>query len=116
MQSPCFHCPCNSCGGNHSAGGDGPAFTVGGTLYVDLAGSTPIANAAVHILDADGDDVVLTTAANGNFWSTDAFAFPVTTHASLCPDTDPMIAPLDPSGGDCNKGGCHTAGFRVAIR
>ena len=104
--------PCMPC---HAAGGDGPTFTIAGTLYDDLAGSAAVSDAAIHIIDATGKDVALTTAANGNFWSTEPFAFPVLTYASLCPDTHDMISPLDESGGDCNKGGCHVAGFRVAL-
>jgi hypothetical protein len=104
--------PCLTC---HAAGGDGPAFTVGGTLYEDLAGTATLADATVHVVDADGQDLALPVAANGNFWTAAPLAFPIRTHASMCPDTNPMLSPLDASGGDCNKAGCHAAGFRVAL-
>lgn len=109
------HYPGEACLSCHADGASAPPFTIGGTLYVDLAGSAPLPDATIHIIDAEGTDIVLPVAANGNFWSTETLAYPVSTYASLCPDSREMITPLDPSGGDCNMAGCHTAGFRVAL-
>lgn len=104
--------PCLTC---HRAGGTGTAFTVGGTLYTDLAGTAPLPDGTIHLIDAEGTELTLPVAANGNFWTSEPMAFPVHTFASLCPDTRAMITPVDTTGGDCNMGGCHVAGFRVAL-
>jgi hypothetical protein len=104
--------PCLSC---HRAGGPGPAFTLAGTAYTTLAGGTPVVGATVHVVDATGADVALVTARNGNFWTAQPFAFPVTVRASRCPETRPMIGAVSATGADCNRGGCHTAGFRIYL-
>jgi len=107
------HNPGTACMDCHKAGGTGPLFTVGGTIYTDLTGAAAITDATVRVVDATGADFALPVAANGNFWSTDAMEFPVHTFASRCPDMRDMVSPLDQSGGNCNQGGCHSGGFRV---
>ena len=104
--------PCLQC---HTAGGEGPAFTMGGTLYTGAASTTPIAGATIHAVDGNGVDVKLVTALNGNFWTNKTIVFPVTVRASRCPDTKAMIAPVATAGGNCNMGGCHGTGARVYL-
>lgn len=104
-----------ACLGCHTGAGGIPAFTVGGTLYSDAAGTAPVAGATIHLVDANQNDVTIVTADNGNFWTTQTLVFPVTTHASLCPDTARMFTPLDQTGGDCNSSGCHAGTFRVHV-
>lgn len=102
--------PCLSC---HTAGGTGPAFTLAGTVFDGLAGDAPMAGISVRLRDADGTELSLTTSENGNFWTSQALTFPVTTSTSNCPNTHPMLSPVQQSGGDCNSAGCHVAGFRI---
>ncbi len=94
--------PCQLC---HGAGGDAPRFTLGGTLYTSSAGTARLPGATIVVIDANNVVHKLPSAQNGNFWTTEAITFPVTVHASLCPDTRPMISPV--ADGDCNAGGCH---------
>jgi hypothetical protein len=103
--------PCMAC---HAPGGEGPTFSLGGTLYDGIAG-TAVAGATIHVLDADGNDITMLSAANGNFWTTQAVAFPVTTHASACPTTIPMVSAVTETGADCNSAGCHADGFRIHV-
>ncbi len=100
--------------GNHNAGlaclschtGTGaPRWTLAGTLYASAAGGTPIGNATIVIVDNNGVEHSLATASNGNFYTNQALAFPVSVKASKCPDEKAMTG--KPAVGDCN--GCHTA-------
>ena len=109
------HHPGEDCMMCHYQGGGGPPFTYGGTLYTDVAGTAPVEGATIHMIDANGTDTLVTTAANGNFWSYDLVTYPVVAFASFCPDVKPMVTPLGESDGGCNKGGCHTGGFRVHV-
>ncbi len=99
----------------HYQGGEGPPFTFGGTLFADSGGSTPLAGGTFHLIDANGTDVIVVSQMNGNFWSTELVTFPVLAFGSLCPDVKPMIAPIRETDGSCNKGGCHTSGFRMHV-
>jgi hypothetical protein len=92
----------------HGPGGDGPNFTVGGTLYTDAAGNAPNAGGVVSIRDAAGTVIHMISAANGNFHTGQAVVLPVTTFSSKCPAIRPMIA--QSATGDCNSAGCHAAG------
>jgi hypothetical protein len=53
------------------------------------------------------------TASNGNFWAIDPIVAPAVAFSARCPDVIPMQAALTADGASCNRGGCHTAGFRV---
>ncbi len=101
--------------GNHNAGeacltchdGTGaPLFTLAGTIYTSAAGTTPLAAATVVVTDANGLELKLASATNGNFYTSATIAWPVTVKASKCPDELQMTS--QPAVGDCN--GCHTAG------
>jgi len=109
------HRPGEDCLMCHYQGGGGPPFSFGGTLYTDIAGTTPVAGAAIHVIDTMGTDAVVITAANGNFWSYDLLTFPAVAFASLCPDVTPMATPIGETDGSCNKSGCHTSGFGITV-
>jgi len=104
--------PCQSC---HAAGGSGPEFTLGGTLFDGLQSSTPITGATIVVTDDTGLEVKLTTADNGNFWTDRTLAYPITVAASGCPDHSPMVSAVQSSGADCNAGGCHVDTFRIHL-
>ncbi len=99
----------------HGLGGEGPRFTLGGTIFATLGGGAAVAGATVHLIDGQGTEVTLTTAPNGNFWSTASLTFPLTTYASLCPDVEPMVGPISAGNADCNSGGCHDADNRIHL-
>jgi hypothetical protein len=89
------------------AGNGGPDFTLAGTLYTSSAGGTPIAGGTITVTDADGTVVEVVSQNNGNFYTLAALTFPVQVSASRCPDSAAMSSD---AAGDCNAGGCHTAG------
>ena len=109
------HDPGQDCLMCHHQGGMASPYTFAGTLYADSGGSTPLAGATIHLIDAAGTDVVVTSQTNGNFWSTDLVVPPVLAFASSCPSIIPMINPIHTSDGSCNVSGCHTDGFRVHV-
>ena len=109
------HHPGEDCLMCHHQGGEGPPFTFGGTVFASSGGGAPLAGATIHLIDALGTDVVVTTQSNGNFWSTDLVTFPVLAFTSLCPDVKPMLTPLGETDGSCNRAGCHTSGFRMHV-
>ena len=106
--------PCLDC---HSPGGeeDAPEFRIAGTLYSSLAGGAALVGATVRVLDADGVEHRAVSARNGNFWIEATVAFPVQAVASSCPDAMAMSAPIDEAGGNCNRGGCHDADYRIYL-
>jgi hypothetical protein len=105
--------PCLKC--HDGGGGEAPTFTLGGTLYSDTAGTAPVTGATIRVIDANGEEITMVSARNGNFWTSQQMAFPVQVRASRCPDTQPMSSPVDQAGGDCNQAGCHDADFRVHL-
>ena len=131
-ESDCGTCPNDRCepaintsnSGRHKAGencrrchdgsGKPPFFSIAGTLYDGINSSTPVVGATIHIIDARGRELKLTTYQNGNFYSRDSnIVFPVTTFASRCPDVQDMSDPVSQSGGGCNS--CHTSGDRIHL-
>jgi len=92
---------CLNAGGCHGANPGSRVFTIGGTLYTTAAGTTAAPGATIFI----GTQKMI-VADNGNFYTTNPVTFPTTTKASLCPDTKPMVGPLNAAGdGNCNS--CH---------
>jgi hypothetical protein len=90
------------------------AMTIGGTLYGNIAGGAALAQATIHVVDATGVDVKISTATNGNFWSTQAVVFPVSVRASKCPNADQkMVSQVAAGQGSCNA--CHGAGNRIHL-
>ncbi len=104
--------PCMQC---HKAGGTGPQFTLGGTLYDGLNSTTAIDGATLRIVNASGTEVALHSALNGNFYTTQALAFPLTVSGSKCPDIKPMYTPVSEASADCNAAGCHDSTFRIHL-
>ena len=92
-------------------GEGGPAFTIGGTLFSDAAGSAAVAGVTVTLVNAEGTRIDMVSAENGNFWTDQPVAFPVTTYASSCPDLTAMQTLAD--SGNCN--GCHQAGDAITF-
>ena len=87
-------------------------WTVAGTLYTNAAGAAAISGANIEIIDAQNKKVVLATTDNGNFYTTQAFAFPVKVRASKCPDDAKMVASAT---GSCNSNSCHVSGKRIHL-
>jgi hypothetical protein len=98
----------------HSAAGGATTFTIGGTLFSAATGGTAVAQATIHLVDGANNDVKLSTATNGNFWTTQAVTFPLKVRASLCPNTDQSMQSQITSG-DCNSSSCHTSTFQVHL-
>ncbi len=87
--------------GCHGANPGSTVFTIGGTLYTTAAGTTPAPGATIYI-----GTQKLFVATDGNFYTSNPVTFPTTTKASLCPDTKPMVGPLNAAAdGNCNN--CH---------
>jgi hypothetical protein len=98
--------------GCHDGNSRPPKWTIAGTLYSDRAGSGIIPGATMVFTDANGTEVKIITADNGNFYTGQAITFPVTAKASLCPNsiTDPMM--ITEADAACNATGCHDIGGR----
>lgn len=98
--------PCLTC---HGPGGEGPRFTIGGTIFSTAQGGVAVAGATVVVVDASNVTTRLVSASNGNFYSNANLTLPLRVSASKCPDTKPMIGAIaSAQDGDCN--GCHQAG------
>jgi hypothetical protein len=95
--------------GQHNTGKDclgschNHGFTVAGTVYESATDNTGYAGATVTIVDKNGTSIPLVVQANGNFYTTESVAFPVTVTASNCPYAASMTAAA--STGACNS--CH---------
>jgi hypothetical protein len=95
------------CMGCHGPGGSAPRWYAAGTLYTSADGSAPLAGATVTVKDANGQEVTIVTATNGNFWTDTQLAYPLTVKASRCPDTKAMVSSVQ-SPASCNS--CHSGG------
>jgi len=107
------HNPGQACLSCHKSGGSAPAFTLAGTVLDGTSSDVAMAGVTIRITDANGTQLSLTTGDNGNFYTDQALAFPVATATSSCPNTFPMLSPVQSTGGDCNSAGCHVSGFRI---
>ena len=95
-----------------------PTWTVAGTVYDAIGSAAPVAGATITVVDADGTELELVTARNGNFYSSRPVRFPLQVSGSRCPDTIDtidMIAKVASTGASCNRGGCHDAGNRIYL-
>ena len=101
------------CLGCHRQGGDGTPFTIAGTLYTDTGGTAPAVGVPVHVIDAGGAYSAIIRARIANFWGMYPLAAPAVAFSARCPDVIPMQAALTTDDASCNRGGCHTAGFRA---
>jgi hypothetical protein len=105
--------PGGDCIGCHS-GGEGPAFTVAGTVMAALHDDTNcsgVAGVTVRLTGADGNAIELTTNATGNFsylhTGAGGLAFPYQAEVSRNGTTIAMLTPRTAAETSCNA--CHTA-------
>jgi len=107
--------PGDDCMTCHHQGGVASPFTFAGTVYIDEAGTMPLAGATIYVADTSGNMITAISHANGNFYGIDEVMYPARTFASLCPaKTDSMMAAIDATmGANCNNAACHSAAFRV---
>jgi hypothetical protein len=95
--------------GCHGAGGAGPRFAAGGTVFTSAAATTPAAQVEVRLRDGAGKAVSAYSDANGNFFvrAADAAAlvFPVQVGARNGATTRAMSATI--ASGACNSAACH---------
>jgi len=102
--------PGRACIDCHSMGGDGPAYSIAGTVYPsahepDLCnGADGASGVVVTIVGADGLTQTLTPNSAGNFGSRSAVAFPYRAKVSYMGRERAMAAMQ--TTGDCNT--CHT--------
>jgi hypothetical protein len=107
--------------GNHNPGEDcqgschNHGFTLGGTIFTAANSTTPLVGATVTVVDAAGKTVDVVSQRNGNFYTSQSLAFPVTVTASDCPNIAPMVTKVTATMDGCNKGGCHVAGAQGVI-
>jgi hypothetical protein len=108
--------------GHHNPGQDcmngchDHGFTVAGTLFSSVSGGTAVKGATVRMLDANSQTVDVVTQLNGNFYTSQAVALPLTVLATSCPNIQHMSAQVtgaSPLG--CNKTGCHVAGNQIHL-
>jgi hypothetical protein len=95
--------------GNHGA----PHWTAAGTIYTAPTGGGALAGATIHLTDAAGKEIILVSAENGNFWTSESISFPLHARASSCPD-DRLMGGAIPAGG-CNQSGCHDSAMHIAL-
>jgi hypothetical protein len=107
--------PSNQLGsGHHNPGQDcqqgchNHGFTLSGTMFTSTTSSTPVIGATVTVVDANGQTFDMVTQLNGNFYTSNSVAFPVTVIASSCPSVQQMASTVPAGSGGCNKTGCHT--------
>ena len=86
-------------------------WTVAGTLYDTVTGTTPVAGATIVVKDANGTELSLVSATKGSLFTTLPVTLPLTVRASSCPDDKTMPTPA--TNGSCNS--CHTAAMRIHL-
>jgi hypothetical protein len=97
---------CGACHNGQMQAAGAPIWTLAGTLY--HSGATPMVGATIRVHTANGQTLKLTTAQNGNFYTSMAIRFPITVEASSCPDTQGMTDPVQGPSVSCNS--CHVTG------
>lgn len=106
--------------GHHNPGQDclnachNHGFTLAGTLY-DAGGTTALAGGSITVKDANGATFDMVAQSNGNFFTSQTIAFPISVYASECPTSTPMTATIAANNGGCNKNGCHATGAQGHI-
>ena len=108
--------------GHHNGGQDcischqsvsGANWTIAGTLYSAASGGNAVSGATIEIVDANNTRIQLSTCDNGNFYTDQQVAFPVTVRSSQCPSNKAMSSPAQ--NGSCNTSGCHASGNRIHL-
>ena len=97
----------------HDGTGAAPRWTAAGTIYTTTDGASPLAGATIHLADAEGKQIALVSAQNGNFWTEEELSFPLTVLASRCPTERAMGGAVPETGAACN--GCHADAMRIAL-
>jgi len=88
-----------------------PLISIGGTLYADDTGLTPVMGATIVVTDSVGTEVQMVTTLNGNFYANQHLTPPLTVTASRCPYHVPMMSGA--TSGECNS--CHGVGARMHL-
>lgn len=110
----------NLTSGHHNAGqncvachngASAPLFTLAGTLEQAAGGA--MSGGTITIVDANGVSLDVVSQQNGNFYTAQTLAFPVTLTASACPTTTSMVSKA--SAGGCATSGCHVSGAQGAV-
>jgi len=107
--------------GHHNPGQDcqnachNHGFTLSGTIYTSVNSNTAVTGASITVTDANGQSFDMVSQLNGNFWTSQAIAFPITVKASSCPAIVAMSGQVTQGNGGCNKSGCHTSGAQGHI-
>ena len=100
--------PGGDCNGCHSSHGEGPAFTIVGTVMGAMNDDTNcngVGGVEVDITGADGVMLTLTTNSAGNFYTQQSVARPF--HAKVLRGSTERAMVAAQAVGDCNT--CHTA-------
>jgi len=85
---------------------DDELFTLSGTVFGDMDGTTAEPNAIIRITDADGVVVETTSNRVGNFYTGRTFAFPITAEVEVDGAVIAMVTEVET--GECNS--CHQCG------
>lgn len=95
----------------HAAGGEGPRWFAGGTVYKDKAATMPAAAVEVRLRDAAGHALITNTDNLGNFYVRAADAtnaqltFPL--HVGVRDGATTKLMSATIANGDCNSAACH---------
>ena len=107
---------CMAAGGCHGAQPGSVAFTIAGTVYKEMAGTTVVGGLTVRLFQAGGKKSIATTVTDmaGNFYLTTPVTFPAgglevdVTGCGSSPDIIPMIAPIRANEANCaSSTACH---------
>lgn len=109
--NPGTTCIAGGCHDGNTAGA--PRFYIAGTVYTSKAGTAARPGAKIIIPNGAGNPLKLTAASNGNFWYEAAITINTKPKASGCPNLVQM--PSATTSGNCNSGGCHGSGSRIAL-
>lgn len=80
-------------------------FTLAGTLYTTATNNTGFPGATITVQDANNQTIDVVVQANGNFYTSQAIAYPALVRASSCPYSTHMTATI--ANGACNSQACH---------
>ncbi len=103
---------CFSC---HTLGGAGVEFTIGGTVYKDIAATIPAPQVQVAVRDNAGVTRTTYTDANGNFYilKADAGAMTPPAHPGVRDAANTRLMTGAIADGNCNN--CHKTGGQTPI-
>ena len=96
--------PGADCLGCHTGTEGPPRFGVGGTAFLNTAGSAPLEGAIIRVTDAEGQVETLTSNAVGNFYSRTVLIPPFTAEIEVGGVVKGMAGAVGTAG--CNS--CHS--------